>query len=986
MQFLKLLFLFLLSILLISCDANTTEDTQETVDLFVVTFIDEDQTILSMQTVEKGQDANPPTPEKEGHTFIGWQGSYQNIQEDTILQALYTINVYTVVFYDANNEIIKIQNVEHGKNATTPMYPTKAGHRFTGWSHDLTNITQDTNITPIYEIRTYTVILMDHDTEITRLTIDHGSNVDFPQAPEKAGHSFAGWSSTGENITSDTTIQAEYSIHTFSVTFFDANDAVVSTQTVSYLDDATLPTPPKKHGYRFDGWDKDHTEIKNDVNLYPQFTLETYSIVYHENLSTLTQSTWETKEAFLEDFYQDFFSWITEQKDILEGVSENNQTITIMLNSTTVTFSSVSELRALNIYDVEKTIGNLIYAPIERSTYQERVLAENNTYFLHTEPYRTKYQDLDRYFAEVMQSSYPAYSLGYLPASGGRVQIFFRFHQWNQGTAIPAFNALPSKYIYTNPLDISISLPSAPTHYTIYDTSLLPSPTYDSSEVTFLGWFLHPLGAGESMETIDGSVAQTLHLYAKWDTDPLTHDVLFLDHEFNILITTELLAGESLTPPEAPERLGYTFIGWDKDTTNITHDITFMPKYELNVYTITYHSNTNDATSLPSAPTTYTIYDNYLLPAAVSQGNLFLGWYLSSAVTGDAITNTTHGDLDLYAKWITLPSNGGELGDDSFHLRISQENLLLGQSARVYVKAFDAYFAPGEILFLSSNEEIFTVDATGFVLSKQVGTAFVVATKGEQVATIEITVTNNPLTYQWIGHMGSRGPFVQNTIEAFIEGANRGYYALEMDLRVSSDGIFYICHDDVFLPYLFVDTQLHNLPMASYTWDQLKNLEIKNTRNNQTYYATLTRLEDYLEVIQEYDVHAIIELKWTNGINNNDTRNIAKLIELVQSYGVYEKTTFFTSMQTVLTTIRTNYPDASLMYLSGASTTTQANIDWAITHKMSMGIAHNIITQDIVNQLHSAGLYVNAYTVNSVADVTRLQSLGVDFITTDDLT
>jgi len=248
----------------------------------------------------------------------------------------------------------------------------------------------------------------------------------------------------------------------------------------------------------------------------------------------------------------------------------------------------------------------------------------------------------------------------------------------------------------------------------------------------------------------------------------------------------------------------------------------------------------------------------------------------------------------------------------------------------------------------------------------------------------QITQNGEPTkSTEWIGHMGAKGPFVQNTTEAFHEGVRRGYYGLEIDLRVSSDGVFYICHDDVFKPYLFTDRSLHGKRMGGYSWDQLKDLEIKNRWEKRDYSSTLARLEGYLQVIQDNDVWAVIELKWTNGINNHDTANVARLVDLVKSYGVYDRTIFFTSMKPVLTYLYKEYPDANLMFLAGSKTIDQENIDWAIKHNFSIGIPHTIITADIVSQFHRAGLAVNAYTVNSEKDAERLRRLKVDFITTD---
>jgi len=47
----------------------------------------------------------------------------------------------------------------------------------------------------------------------------------------------------------------------------------------------------------------------------------------------------------------------------------------------------------------------------------------------------------------------------------------------------------------------------------------------------------------------------------------------------------------------------------------------------------------------------------------------------------------------------------------------------------------------------------------------------------------------------YVGHRGSRGVGVENTIEAFLEGIRRSYQALECDVRVSKDLQFIIFHD-----------------------------------------------------------------------------------------------------------------------------------------------------------------------------------------------
>ncbi len=55
--------------------------------------------------------------------------------------------------------------------------------------------------------------------------------------------------------------------------------------------------------------------------------------------------------------------------------------------------------------------------------------------------------------------------------------------------------------------------------------------------------------------------------------------VKFLDHDGTVLSTQEVEAGLSATAPEAPVRDGYTFLGWDTDFDNVTQDIIVTATY-----------------------------------------------------------------------------------------------------------------------------------------------------------------------------------------------------------------------------------------------------------------------------------------------------------------------------------------------------------------------------------------------------------------------
>lgn len=137
------------------------------------------------------------------------------------------------------------------------------------------------------------------------------------------------------------------------------------------------------------------------------------------------------------------------------------------------------------------------------------------------------------------------------------------------------------------------------------------------------------------------------------------------------VISISVKVGDKVTRPNNPEKVGYTFSGWYKEsscvnewnfeTETISDDITLYAKWISNEnpeptpeekYSVTYVINghgkqpasLNDATTLPPK-----------LPQLTADGYNFEGWYLDEALTqaatpGSTITSNT----TLYAKWTVV--------------------------------------------------------------------------------------------------------------------------------------------------------------------------------------------------------------------------------------------------------------------------------------------------------------------------------------------
>ena len=117
-------------------------------------------------------------------------------------------------------------------------------------------------------------------------------------------------------------------------------------------------------------------------------------------------------------------------------------------------------------------------------------------------------------------------------------------------------------------------------------------------------------------------------------------DVEFVDWDGTILATMKVPDGEAATAPDAPTREGYTFIGWDKDFSSVTEDMTVTAQYQINRYQVSFYdwddtllkTDSVDYQSAATAPADPT-----------REGYTFIGW--------DKDFSYITADLDVYAQY-----------------------------------------------------------------------------------------------------------------------------------------------------------------------------------------------------------------------------------------------------------------------------------------------------------------------------------------------
>ena len=112
------------------------------------------------------------------------------------------------VTFKADDQVVDTVETEYGKDVAAPEIPAKEG--YTGkWDKDSKNITSDTEINAVYTINEYTITFMDENGVYKTVKVKHGEKVEMPEPPAKDGYTVK-WEKVLNTITSDATVKAVY--------------------------------------------------------------------------------------------------------------------------------------------------------------------------------------------------------------------------------------------------------------------------------------------------------------------------------------------------------------------------------------------------------------------------------------------------------------------------------------------------------------------------------------------------------------------------------------------------------------------------------------------------------------------------------------------------------------------------------------------------------------------------------------------------------
>ena len=192
---------------------------EEEVQKYTVTFVDSiTNEVISTCEVNEGEAAQAPAaPYHEGYLFKGWDSDFLRVNSDMTVMTVYEKLKFDVRFVDGmDGSTLKNETVEYGESATAPEAPQHDGYVFKGWDKDFTSVKENLVVTSIYEEikegETYTVTFVDGLTQeiISTVEVEAGKSAVAPEAPVHEGYRFVGFDKEFTNVQENITVTLMY--------------------------------------------------------------------------------------------------------------------------------------------------------------------------------------------------------------------------------------------------------------------------------------------------------------------------------------------------------------------------------------------------------------------------------------------------------------------------------------------------------------------------------------------------------------------------------------------------------------------------------------------------------------------------------------------------------------------------------------------------------------------------------------------------------
>ena len=218
-------------------------------------------------------------------------------------------------------------------------------------------------------------------------------------------------------------------------------------------------------------------------------------------------------------------------------------------------------------------------------------------------------------------------------------------------------------------------------------------------------------------------------------------------------------------------------------------------------------------------------------------------------------------------------------------------------------------------------------------------------------------------------HSGFSGKYPENTMLAFEKAVELGVDGIELDVHLTKDNELVIIHDEDIKRTCDGEGLVKDM-----TLEELKKFDASAKFRGVYGICPIPTLREYFELVKDTDVITNIELK--TGVYEYPTIE-EKVIAMIAEYGLEDKIILSSFNHFTIKRCEKIAPHIKRGFLTGdwlydfGKYTAERNVQcchpWHIT-----------LSQEVVDEMHSAGCEINTWTVNEYEDIKRLAEMGVD--------
>ena len=625
----------------------------------------------------------------------------QTIKGDgsTVVTVYYDANEYTITFITDGETYTTITQA-YGSEVTAPADPTKEGHTFAGWTPEVpaTMPAEDMKVEALWTVNQYTITFIVDGEEYATITEDYGTAITAPADPTKASYVFDGWDkeipatmpaedititatwirlpgSSSQNVTNELfTIQCtEVHEHSWLVNWFGSHvtyvkdsikwneelgrweaQAKIGTSMLSLINNGTT-----KQNY-FGGF-KHYYDVKS----------YTFDLYYDPDFTGLNSQKKEVTGMWLpqKDYVCEVYCYTEPAEANLSKISAT--VIWVRDADAAFKLAQYSKKYAFNkLIDGTYTVGEMyedggkFYMDVtitDLTPYIEALGAQNGKEYYLPE-WENHYNSADD-FKIILE--YTGSTTDYKQdGTGWSVSAKTWANNSEKLNGKSLWVVSKATVTYTDGVDgeevfadesytVDVVYENGKTGNAVTDFSYTATPEFkgqtDREGYTFTGW------TPEWSDVVKGDTDYT----AVWDVNEYTITFI-VDGEEYAVITQDY--GTAIEAPATPEKIGYTFSGWDKEipATMPAEDMTISGSFSLNIYNITIvpvEGGTVVAKVNGVEATTASYGDEVVFEVTTNEGHSFikLNYYFSldtgsgagGAMTTDLSVTMKNGDLKI---------------------------------------------------------------------------------------------------------------------------------------------------------------------------------------------------------------------------------------------------------------------------------------------------------------------------------------------------